>query len=295
MAKTNEMSTRSQTNKWKNEKSKVRRSKRTIEIAIQIRNQSSSGFQSKLLLSEKRTSPRHKTPITKTTKTKTPQKTPKTAAAAKTPSSSSSPTVTTPTTKVGSANNSSNSSSSKSSSKKNKDKKVKTPPKSKTPPVTAKSSKANTSVTPTNTTSNKNSCAAAATTNNSAGADKSFSMENKPVKKAYVVFVGNLPYSVTKEQLEEHFRKTGGVKKVRIPTERGTNKPRGFAYIEFKDRISHKIGLRMHHTHLNGRQINVEFTSIGGNNPRRREKLQQKNSKLSKMKRDYTRPESSWK
>ncbi|XP_014785255.1 uncharacterized protein LOC106879991 [Octopus bimaculoides] len=240
MAKTTEKSTRSKTNKWKNEKSKVRRSKRTLEI----KSQSSSGFQSKLLLSKKRISPRH-------------TKKPPVAAAA----------AATATAKVVAAG-------SKAPKKKTKEKKA-SPSKAKTPSPKTKKSTSDTS--------------------NNVTPDKNFSVDNKPVKKAYVVFVGNLPYSVTKEQLEEHFRKTGGVKKVRIPTERGTNKPRGFAYIEFKDRISHKIGLRLHHTHLNGRQINVEFTSIGGNNPRRREKLQQKNLKLSKMKKEFPKGESAWK
>lgn len=32
---------------------------------------------------------------------------------------------------------------------------------------------------------------------------------SKLLPQKYVLFVGNLPYSVTKEQLEEHFRKTG--------------------------------------------------------------------------------------
>ena len=32
---------------------------------------------------------------------------------------------------------------------------------------------------------------------------------SKHLPKNYVLFVGNLPYDVTKEKLEEHFRKTG--------------------------------------------------------------------------------------
>jgi hypothetical protein len=32
---------------------------------------------------------------------------------------------------------------------------------------------------------------------------------SKLLPQKYVLFVGNLPYAVTKEQLEEHFRKTG--------------------------------------------------------------------------------------
>lgn len=58
------------------------------------------------------------------------------------------------------------------------------------------------------------------------------SKHNKPVKKAYVVFVGNLPYAVTKEQLEEHFRKTG---KVFIPMY--------IFYIIYMKQKSHTIGV----------------------------------------------------
>lgn len=108
---------------------------------------------------------------------------------------------------------------------------------------------------------------------------------SKLLPQKYVLFVGNLPYSVTKEQLEEHFRKTGGVKAVRIPKEKGTGKSKGFAYVEFKNRISHGIALRLHHTTLGGRKINVEFTSHGsGKNDQRKEKLKLKNLKLAKMK-----------
>ncbi|OWF39068.1 uncharacterized RNA-binding protein C365.04c-like [Mizuhopecten yessoensis] len=107
---------------------------------------------------------------------------------------------------------------------------------------------------------------------------------SKHMAKAYVLFVGNLPFNISKEQLEEHFRKTGGVKMIRIPKEKGTDKARGFAYIEFKDRISHGIALRLHQTTLAGRKINVEFTSIGGKNKKRLEKLKLKNLSKAKFK-----------
>lgn len=108
---------------------------------------------------------------------------------------------------------------------------------------------------------------------------------SKLMPQKYVLFVGNLPYTITKEQLEEHFRKTGGVKAIRIPKEKGTGKSKGFAYVELKDRISHGIALRLHHTTLAGRKINVEFTSQGGGkSEQRKEKLKLKNLKLAKMK-----------
>ncbi|XP_048730135.2 uncharacterized protein LOC125647495 [Ostrea edulis] len=108
---------------------------------------------------------------------------------------------------------------------------------------------------------------------------------SKLLPQKYVLFVGNLPYTITKEQLEEHFRKTGGVKAIRIPKGKGTGMSKGFAYVELKDRISHGIALRLHHTTLAGRKINVEFTSHGnGKSEARKEKLKLKNLKLAKMK-----------
>ncbi|GFO00485.1 RNA-binding protein 34 [Plakobranchus ocellatus] len=107
----------------------------------------------------------------------------------------------------------------------------------------------------------------------------------KDSKNKYVLFIGNLPYDITREQLEEHFRKTGGIKSIRIPRDKATDQGRGFAYMEFDGRISHGIALRLHQTTLGGRKINVEFTSIGGGKSEaRKEKLREKNRKRKKMK-----------
>lgn len=38
----------------------------------------------------------------------------------------------------------------------------------------------------------------------------------------------------------------GGVKAVRIPKEKGTGKSKGFAYVEFKNRISHGVSSDLH-------------------------------------------------
>ncbi|KAH9512744.1 RNA-binding protein 34 [Bulinus truncatus] len=80
--------------------------------------------------------------------------------------------------------------------------------------------------------------------------DTSKTTTTKDSKNKYVLFIGNLPYDITREQLEEHFRKTGGIKSIRIPREKVTDKGRGFAYMEFDGRISHGIALRLHHTTL---------------------------------------------
>ncbi|ESP03052.1 hypothetical protein LOTGIDRAFT_230487 [Lottia gigantea] len=73
------------------------------------------------------------------------------------------------------------------------------------------------------------------------------------------VLIKNLALDVTKEQLQEHFRKTGGVKSIQIPKEKGQNIGKGIAYMDFKSRISHGIALRLHQTTLGGKPISVEF------------------------------------
>ena len=46
------------------------------------------------------------------------------------------------------------------------------------------------------------------------------------------IYVGNLVYSVTKEDLQEVFQEYGTVKNIALPLDRETRKPRGFAFVE---------------------------------------------------------------
>jgi len=48
--------------------------------------------------------------------------------------------------------------------------------------------------------------------------------------------VGNLPYSVVIEDLEPLFEKFGDVGDIYLPTERGTGRSRGFAFVRFYDK-----------------------------------------------------------
>lgn len=49
------------------------------------------------------------------------------------------------------------------------------------------------------------------------------------------VYVGNLAYSVTQEQLQEVFAEYGEVVRVSLPIDRETGRPRGFGFVEMKD------------------------------------------------------------
>ncbi len=48
------------------------------------------------------------------------------------------------------------------------------------------------------------------------------------------VYVGNLSYDVTQEDLTQVFAEYGTVKRVTVPTDRETGRPRGFAFVEME-------------------------------------------------------------
>ena len=49
------------------------------------------------------------------------------------------------------------------------------------------------------------------------------------------MFVGNLSFDVTREELIEAFGAAGKVVDAKVPTDRETGRPRGFAFVEFAD------------------------------------------------------------
>ncbi len=49
------------------------------------------------------------------------------------------------------------------------------------------------------------------------------------------IYVGNLAYSVTRDQLESVFAEYGTVKRVYLPTEKETGRPRGFGFVELEN------------------------------------------------------------
>ncbi len=47
------------------------------------------------------------------------------------------------------------------------------------------------------------------------------------------VFVGNMSFDTTREQLQELFAQAGEVTEVVVPTDRMSGRPRGFAFVSF--------------------------------------------------------------
>ena len=49
------------------------------------------------------------------------------------------------------------------------------------------------------------------------------------------IYVGNLPYSASEDDLRQYFGQHGEVQRVHLVTDRETGRPRGFAFIEMDD------------------------------------------------------------
>ncbi|HIW00961.1 MAG TPA: RNA-binding protein [Candidatus Desulfovibrio intestinipullorum] len=49
------------------------------------------------------------------------------------------------------------------------------------------------------------------------------------------IYVGNLPWSATEEQVRELFAPYGTVLSVKLISDRETNRPRGFGFVEMED------------------------------------------------------------
>jgi RNA recognition motif-containing protein len=72
------------------------------------------------------------------------------------------------------------------------------------------------------------------------------------------VFVGNLSFDVTREELIEAFGAAGRVVDAKVPTDRATGRPRGFAFVEFEnDEAAQKSISLLNGRSLRGRPLRV--------------------------------------
>ncbi|TCD67104.1 hypothetical protein EIP91_000567 [Steccherinum ochraceum] len=105
-----------------------------------------------------------------------------------------------------------------------------------------------------------------------AGSDekaKKGSKEN-PKQQRFILFVGNLKYTTTADAVREHFKACEPPPSVRLrtpkpsETSKPTAKSKGFAFLEFVNKAALQQALKLHHSQLEGRDINVELTAGGG-------------------------------
>ena len=84
------------------------------------------------------------------------------------------------------------------------------------------------------------------------------------------IFVGNLSFQTTQEELLATFSQFGNVEQVKIVTDRDSGQPRGFAFVEMTNaQDAQKAIAQLNGAELNGRPLNVnearsKFGSTGG-------------------------------
>ncbi|KDQ17783.1 hypothetical protein BOTBODRAFT_172204 [Botryobasidium botryosum FD-172 SS1] len=132
-------------------------------------------------------------------------------------------------------------------------------------------------------------------------ADKPSKADSKS-KQRYILFVGNLSYRTTTESILSHFSPCPSPPTVRLLTSRSkgptgatTEKTKGCAFLEFSEGKSLQAALKLHHSELEGRRINVELTAGGGGKgEKRKDKLRKRNHTLEEeRKRRALNPKST--
>jgi len=72
------------------------------------------------------------------------------------------------------------------------------------------------------------------------------------------IFVGNLSYQTSQDDLQTAFSAYGNVERVNIVTDRDTGQPRGFAFVEMTEQRDAQTAIsQLNGTDLNGRTLNV--------------------------------------
>lgn len=72
------------------------------------------------------------------------------------------------------------------------------------------------------------------------------------------IYVGNLPFSSTEDELRDVFGQHGDVESVAVITDRDTGRPRGFAFVEMADAGSAANAIKaLDGSELGGRNLRV--------------------------------------
>ncbi|NWY50211.1 PABP2 protein, partial [Chionis minor] len=71
------------------------------------------------------------------------------------------------------------------------------------------------------------------------------------------IYVGNVDYGGTAEELESHFNSCGQINRVTILCDKFSGHPKGYAYIEFEEKSSVKAAVELDESMFRGRIIKV--------------------------------------
>ena len=78
------------------------------------------------------------------------------------------------------------------------------------------------------------------------------------------IYVGNLPYEITEEELRQEFGTFGGVTSVNIITDKFSGRPRGFGFVEMAVVSEGQAAI----TGLNGKTLKDRTLNVNAARPR---------------------------
>jgi RNA recognition motif-containing protein len=82
------------------------------------------------------------------------------------------------------------------------------------------------------------------------------------------LYVGNLPYSVTEDQLRDTFAAYGEVARVNLITDKFSGQSKGFAFVEMPDNAAADAAIKaLNDTQMGGRNIKVNQAKPRGERP----------------------------
>lgn len=78
------------------------------------------------------------------------------------------------------------------------------------------------------------------------------------------IYVGNLPYSVTEQDLTDMFSKFGATKQVNLITDKETRRSKGFAFVTFETAEAAQASLQLDNNEIDGRKLRVNLAKEDG-------------------------------
>lgn len=78
------------------------------------------------------------------------------------------------------------------------------------------------------------------------------------------IYVGNLSYGVTEQDLNQLFSKYGVVKQVSLIMDRETGRSKGFAFVTFETAESAQASLQLDNNEIDGRKVRVNLAKEDG-------------------------------